>query len=224
MKILSLVLSIGLLLGATRAAAAEGPTADYKINDEYTTKSPDGATTVEQYLGIDKDGNYHWQFWARRSDSMTLLGPEQQDYSADFRFTRDSRYLVRLQKIGSGEGTLFLYKLGPKGFVAATSKPFGDLAWAYFYSRPESRKIIKPEFHVNVDLLKGIDDNYQWTGQRWPEGRYLLVTLSGAAEPKGKHRQVETVDGWQCRYDLETGKFDVPAIFRDNNAEALEPE
>jgi len=77
---------------------------------------------------------------------------------------------------------------------------------------------------VNVDLLKGIDDNYQWTGQRWPEGRYLLVTLSGAAEPKGKHRQVETVDGWQCRYDLETGKFDVPAIFRDNNAEALEPE
>jgi len=61
MKILSLVLSIGLLLGATRAAAAEGPTADYKINDEYTTKSPDGATTVEQYHGIDKDGNYHWR-------------------------------------------------------------------------------------------------------------------------------------------------------------------
>ena len=53
---------------------------------------------------------------------MTLLGPEQDDYAADFRFTRDSRWLVRLQKTGSGEGTMFLYKLGPKGFEAATSE------------------------------------------------------------------------------------------------------
>jgi len=107
-------------------------------------KSPDGATTVEQYFRTDKDDNYLWQFWARRSDSMTLLGPEQQDYPSDFRFTADSHWLVRMQKTGSGEGSLYLYKLGPQGFVAATKRPLSDLAWAYFKHRPESRKIRKP--------------------------------------------------------------------------------
>src|SRR6201993_4983023 len=145
MKMISLVFSIGVLLAcAAPAMSAQpaGPTAEYKIKEENTIKSPDGATTVEQYFKTDKDENYLWQFWARRSDSMTLLGPEQEDYAADFRFTRDSRWLVLMQKTGWGEGSLFLYKLGPQGFVAATKKPLGDLAWAFFYSRPESRKIM----------------------------------------------------------------------------------
>jgi len=63
---------------------------------------------------------------------MTLLWPKQQDYSADFRFTHDSRWLVRSQKTGSGEGSLFLYKLGPQGCVAATKKPLSELAWHFF--------------------------------------------------------------------------------------------
>ena len=34
----------------------------------------------------------------------------------------------------------YLYRLGPQGFVPATKKPLGDLAWAYFKSRPERRR------------------------------------------------------------------------------------
>jgi hypothetical protein len=140
---------VGLFLAfAFGAAAAEtaGPSADYKIDPEYTSTSPDGATTIEQYAKTDADGNDTWQFWARHGDKPTLLKPEQQDYSAGFRFTNDSRWLMRTQKTGSGEANLYLYKLGPDGFVAATAKPLSDLAWAYFYSRPDSRKIMKPDF------------------------------------------------------------------------------
>lgn len=97
--------AIGLLLacavGAVAAQAA-GPAADYKINPEYTSTSPDGATTVEQYARISADGDYTWQFWARRQDKLTLLKPEQPDYAAGFRFTSDSRWLVRMQKTGAG--------------------------------------------------------------------------------------------------------------------------
>ena len=223
---LAVSLSWSLACGVpAMAASPTGPSADYVFHDDedHTIKSPDAATTVEQYARIDKDGNYHWQFWAHRSDTMTLLGPEQEDYAADFRFTRDGRWLVRLQKTGSGAGTMFLYKLGPKGFEAATKKPFGDLIWAYFYSRPESRKVKKPEFHINAGLLKGIDDNFhQLTGESWPDSRYLVVGISG--ELLSKHKQIATVDGWRCRYDLETGKFDVPKVFAKDNVEALEPE
>ena len=227
MKMISFAFSIGALLACeapAMSAQPAGPTAEYKLEEKYTVKSPDGATTVEEYFKTDKDENYFWQFWARRSNSMTLLGPEQEDYPADFRFTRDSRWLVRMQKTGSGEGSLFLYKLGLQGFVAATKKPFGDLAWAFFYSRPESRKVMKPDFHINEGLLKGTDDNYQWTGEKWPDSRYLLIGLWGEVEPNGKHHQLTTVRDWRCRYDLQEGKFDVPQIFAKSNAEALVPK
>jgi hypothetical protein len=32
------------------------------------------------------------------------------------------------------------------------------------------------------------------------------------------------VRGWRCRYDLQTGKFDVPALFSSDNAKAVVPE
>ena len=209
------------------AAPPAGPSADYVFHDDedHTIKSPDGATTVEQYARIDKDGNYHWQFWAHRSDTMTLLGPEQEDYAADFRFTRDGRWLVRLQKTGSGAGTMFLYKLGPSGFEAATKKPFGDLIWAYFYSRPESRKVTKPNFHINTRLLDPADDGKDWSGdESWPDNDYLVLTLEGEVMPTRKHGQLFTVRDWHCRYDLETGKFDVPESLAKDNAAALAPQ
>ena len=142
-----------LFLVCVIGAAAAEP-AGYKIDPEYMSTSPDGATIVEQYAKTDADGNYTWQFWARRGDKLTLLKPEQQDYAAGFRFTNDSRWLVRMQKTGSGEADLYLYKLGPDGFVAATAKPLSDLAWVYFYSRPDSRKIMKPDFHIDAELLE----------------------------------------------------------------------
>jgi hypothetical protein len=208
------------------AAAAEpaGPPTDYKIDPEYTSTSPDGATIVEQYAKTDADGNYTWQFWARRGDKLTLLKPEQQDYAAGFRFTNDSCWLVCMQKTGSGEADLYLYKLGPDGFVAATAKPLSDLAWAYFYSRPDSRKIMKPDFHIDAELLKGIDENYRWIGVDWPDSRYIVVTLSGDVSPNKRHGQIRSVRGWRCRYDLQKGAFDVPPEFKEHNVKAVGPD
>ena len=181
-----LAYSIALCLacaGGTIAAQTVGPAADYKINPEYTSTSPDGTITIEQYAKIAADGSYTWQFWARRGDKLTLLKPEQPDYAAGFRFTNDSQWLVRMQKTGAGEGSLYLYHLGPQGFAAATRKPLGDLAWAYFKSLPDSRKIKRPDFHIDAGLVKGLDDNYRWMGESWPDSRYLVISLSGDVRP-----------------------------------------
>jgi hypothetical protein len=218
--------SIGLFLvcaiGATMAQSA-GPTADYKINTDYTSTSPDGTTTIEQYAKTDADGNYTWQFWARRQATLTLLKPEQPDYAAGFRFTNDSQWVVRMQKTGSGEQSLYLYKLGPQGFATATPKPLDDLAWAYFNSLPVSRKVPKPDFHMVTDLVKGVDDNYHWMGENWPDSHYLVISLSGSVSPTSHHGQIDALNGWHCRYDLQTGKFDVPPDFAANNAKAVVP-
>ena len=98
-----------LLAGGMAQSQPAGPPAGYKIDSEYTVKSPDGATVVEQYSKTDADGDYTWQFWARHGGTLTMLPPEQPDYSAGFRFTANSQWLVRMQKTGSGESSLYLY-------------------------------------------------------------------------------------------------------------------
>jgi hypothetical protein len=219
----SLASLIGVLLACAVSAAGQpaGPAADYKIQPDDTSTSPDGATTVEQYLKIDVDNNYTWQFWARRDGKLTMLQPEQPDYRAGFRFTPDSKWIVRMQKTGAGSGELYLYRLGPQGFAAATAKPLSELAWAYFKSLPDFRKIVKPDFHIEAGLVKGVDDNYRWMGENWPDSRYLVITLSGDVLPTSRHGQIRSVRGWRCRYDLQKGAFDVPADFAANNAKAI---
>jgi hypothetical protein len=216
---LLVVCGIGVCSIVTAAAEPAGPPAGYSIDPEFTEKSPDGAIAIEQYENKETD-DYKWQFWVRREGTFTLLDPEPAGYPAGFRFTNDLKWLVRMQKTGSGESTLYLYRLGPQGFVPATKEPLGDLAWAYFKSRPEWRKVRKdPEYHIAAHLLKGTEENYRWLGVDWPQNRYLLISLSGDADLKTrKPMQTGVVNDWHCRYDLQTGKFDVPPLFSKNNA------
>ena len=111
----------------TATAEPAGPPAGYEIEPEYTQTSPDGVITIEQYVNKD---DWKWQFWVRRKDTFTLLD-EHADYPAGFRFTNDLKWIVRMQKTGSGESTLYLYRLTPHGYVPASKKPLGYLAWAY---------------------------------------------------------------------------------------------
>jgi hypothetical protein len=46
----------------------------------------------------------------------------------------------------------------------------------------------------------------------------------GSSDHSVKPMQTSVVRGWSCRYDLQTSKFDVPALFSDDNAKAVVPE
>ncbi len=214
--------SIGVCSGTAAAPAA--PAAGYKIKEEYTQKSPDGAVAIEQYFNKDTDDG-KFQFWVRRQGTLTLLDPEPALYPAGLRFTNDLKWIVRGQKTGSGESTLYLYRLTPQGYVRASKKPLGDLAWDYMKTRPDWRKLVKaPEYHSTANLLKGLAENYRGLGVEWPANRYLLIGLSGEAHVRGrKPMQTGVVNDWRCRYDLQTGKFDVPALFANDNAKAVVP-
>jgi hypothetical protein len=217
--------AIGVCGIGTAAAQPAGPAAGYTIDPEFTKTSANGAITIEQYVNKDTV-DYKWQFRVRRQGTFTLLDPEPADYPADFVFTNDLKWIVRLQKTGSGESTLYLYGLTPDGYVPASKKPLGELAWAYLKTRPDWRKIKKaPEYHMSANLVKGLEENYRWLGVDWPANRYILISLSGDADIKGrKPMQTSVVHGWRCRYDLQTGKFDVPPLFSNDNAKAVVPQ
>ena len=214
-------LAFALTLAASPALAASGPPPGFTLSDdaEFAFTSPDKATRIEQYVKDSGDFDIKWQVWARRGDQMTELKPEQL-YPAGFRFTSDSQWLVRMQKTGSGEQDLFLYHLENGAFVSATRTSLSDLAWDYFHSRPDTGNM-KLDYHISANLMKGTEDAYRWLGVDWPNNRYLLISLSGEMDKKPNNVAVKGLANWRCRYDLKTGRFDVPAMFAKGNAEAL---
>src|SRR5260221_8437984 len=118
--------SIGVCSGAAAAPPA-APPAGYKIDEQFTQKSSDGAITIEQYLNKETD-DWKWQFWVRRQGAFTQLDPEPARYAAGFIFTNDLKWIVRVQKIGSGTSTLHLYRLQPQGEFRVSKKPPGGPA------------------------------------------------------------------------------------------------
>src|ERR1700676_3050638 len=104
-----------LAVATTAPARAEGPRAGFKLKAEYTEKSPDQTMWVEQYAKAQEDESLLYQFWTFDRDHRHpfLLNPGENDqlagYAAGFRFSPDSQWLVRMQKLGAGYQTLFLY-------------------------------------------------------------------------------------------------------------------
>ena len=64
-----------------------------------------------------------------------------------------------------------------------------------------------------------MEENYAWMGQRWPDSRYVVISLS--FDMKGLHEKTPWIEGWHCVYDLKTGTFSVPGDFAENNAKAV---
>jgi len=129
-----------------------------------------------------------------------------------------------MQKLGAGYQTLFLYRRKGYQFSPATTKPLGDLAWDYFFSTPASegmhRDLGDPYAlgHAFVGLVKGMEENYAWMDQHWPDSHYIVISLS--FDTQGE-KPSPWIEGWRCVYDLKTGAFSVPPDFAENNAKAI---
>ena len=226
------ILGIGLLVLAAMAAApvrAEGPAPDLKrLEDKDDTfKSPDKSIVIEQYARNGGDDGFSYQFWIfdkNHKNAFLLNRDEDKDlahYPAGFRFSPNSKWLVRMQGTGAGFQTLLLYKRDGNRFVAATGKPLGDLAWDYFFTQPASKDMpTEPDElnHKRADLLKGMEENYAWLGVKWPDSRYIVISLG--FDIQGNERPTPFIQAWRCVYDTQTGQFSVPASFAEHNAQA----
>jgi hypothetical protein len=220
-----------LAFATVAPASAEGPGAGFNLKAEYTEKSPDQTVQVEQYAKAQEDESLLYQFWTFDGDHRHpfLLNPGEGDdvagYAAGFRFSPDSQWLVRMQKLGAGSQTLFLYRRNGYQFSPATRKPLGDLAWDYFFTTRASKRMHRDPKdpyaldHAFVGLVKGMEENYAWMGEHWPDSRYVVISLS--FDMQGEEVKAPWIEGWHCVYDLKTGAFSVPPDFAENNAKAV---
>ena len=226
------IFGIGLVILSAVVSAparAEGPASDLKRLEEKedTFKSPDKTLVIEQYSRNGGDDGFSYQFWIfgkNRKNAFLLNRDEDKDlahYPAGFRFSPNSKWLVRMQGTGAGFQTLLLYKRQGDHFVAATEKPLGNLAWEYFFTQPISKDMpTQPDElnHKRADLLKGMEENYAWLGVKWPDSRYVVISLG--FDIQGNDKPTPYIQGWRCVYDTQTGKFSVPATFAEHNAQS----
>lgn len=227
-------MGFGLLFGlaAVAPAGADGPGSKFKLleDPDATFTSPDGQLRVEQYSRDMGDEGFLHQSWTFDNGHRHgfLLGRGKGDddsaaYQAGFRFSPDSQWLVRMQKLGSGTHTLFLYRRD--GYRFSPAKPLGNMAWDYFFRQGDAKGMHRDPKdpysmdHAQTNLIKGLEENYAWMGQHWPDSRYLVISLS--FDTQGEHPRSPWIEDWECVYDLKTGKFSVPADFADNNAKAI---
>ena len=227
----TVLILLGLGVAPMTAALAAGPPAGFKRVSDGTFISPDKTMRVEQYAKKQEDGGSIYQFWTfdRNHRHGYLLNPDEGEdptgYAAGFRFSADSQWLVRMQKLGSGSQTLFLYRRNGHVFSPATAKPLGDLAWDYFFTTPTAQGMHRdPENpygldHAFVALVKGMETNYAWLGMHWPDSRYVVISLS--FDMQGEEVKAPLIEDWYCVYDLRTGSFSVPAEFAARNAKAI---
>src|SRR5450759_4012240 len=220
-----------LALATAAPATADGPRTGFKLDRDAIFTSPDHQVRVEQYSKPTKDGDLLYQFWTfdRIHRNAILLKPGDDDdlagYAAGFRFSPDSQWLLRMQKQGAGYQTLFLYRRKGYRFSPATTKPLGDLAWDYFFTTPASKGMHRDPKdpyaldHAFVGLVKGMEENYAWMGQHWPDSRYVVISLS--FDMQGEDKPGPWIEGWRCVYDLKSGAFSVPSDFAENNAKAV---
>src|SRR5260370_12025264 len=149
-----------LALATVAPASADGPRAGFKLDQEATVFiSPDQKVRVELYYKERKDEwRLLFQFWTFDADHRHgfLLNPREgvdlAGYRAGFRFSPDSQWLVRMQKLGAGYQTLFLYRRNGYQFSPATTKPLCDLAWDYFFTTPASQGMhLNPKGPYSLD-------------------------------------------------------------------------
>lgn len=201
-------------------ADADGPGAGFKLGSESSEPvvSPDKSVQIEQYVKTDAEGDSLFQYWAfdAKHKHGHLLNPaettDSAGYPSDFLFTPDGQWLVRETKLGSGASTLFLYRRVGDRFVPATAKVLGDLAWDFFFSRPEGASIDHDSrYPISGPAMAALATKLR---QRdWDENRALVITLSG-----GDNREVQA---WHCLYDLKTATFSVPEEFEATNKVAV---
>jgi hypothetical protein len=213
----AILLLVALVTAAPASADSPGSELERLPDADHTFTSPDGQVSVEQFTKKKDEYDHVYQFWTfdgKHQNGALLNRNEDTDlagYPAGFRFSRNSQWLVRMQKLGAGYHTLFLYRRTGDQFSPATPKPLGDMAWDYFFSQPLSKML---------HLVQGMDDNYAGMGKHWPDSRYIVLTLS--FDSQGEDKPLPWIDGWRCVFDTKTGQFSIPVDFPGHYAKAVE--
>ena len=162
-----LIVSIAFIIAPTFIAKAE------------VTNAPSGSYLIEQRYIEEQSGEDvgHWEAILRFSDrskpDATLAAdPDRYLWPATYLISPDEKWILRLQKTGSGENCALLYRVDLNGSVWRLEQHLDDLA--FVVSTAGSRFSRSDFYHVTLTLVS------------WDMEKGLLhLRIRATAEDKG---------------------------------------
>jgi len=162
---------------------------------EYTEQSPKETYTVEQWVD-QGDDDWRWQTWVRTKEGEVFQLPKADGiYGATIRFSPSERFLLLLQKTGSGENRALLYErqkngrfrpLMQKASMQEDEGGFSNQAWDFFEKTVGFKASL---YHQAVGSMP------------W-EGETLAVVLSGQDLGNDYY-----VNDWRVHYDCTAKRW-----------------
>jgi hypothetical protein len=169
-----------ILAASVAANAATGPT-------EYVTKATSGRySIIQRYVEPESTQDNQDGTWdavlrfhdASQSDATLATGPEQYLWPGDYRISPDERWILRLQKTGSGENCALLYRVEANGQVWRLEQHLDELAFAIVTRGSHLSR--SNYYHVLVDLVS-------WDMQSGLLHMKIMGTPEDTANPQIDH-------------------------------------
>ena len=121
------------------AFAAEGR------GQDVVTVSPHKSFKIVQHR--DEDWRQVLTFQKNPAKSITLEASIP--WPADYHISPDDRWILRIQKTGSGENVSFLYRVDPGSRIWRMEEQVGVLAFAFLARRPDLPKDL---YHTGIEF------------------------------------------------------------------------
>jgi hypothetical protein len=128
---------------------------------EYVEKAPSGKYTIVQRFIEPKDQQDNQDFGAweatlhfsdkSKPDATLAADPDRYLWPADYLISPDERWILRLQKTGSGENSALLYHVDSNGQVWRLEQHLDDLAFAVATARSHLSR--SDYYHIGVGLV-----------------------------------------------------------------------
>jgi uncharacterized protein YecT (DUF1311 family) len=189
--------------GYNKIQEVESPTKDF-ILQEFDKPQPDGTAPGEKQVWIvsstDPSDHHALPFYRGETGENRNESYEK----ASYKISPDDKWIFREQRDEFGLDSAYLYgrKTGTE-FEKQTGKPLDDLAWEFF-----ARTVKK----LGRDSLR----HYSVAFGSWRDNSKKVRLLLSGDE---KHAWI--IENWTCDYNLETGKFELPAELRKQNSKAI---
>ncbi|QIF00393.1 polysaccharide biosynthesis/export family protein [Roseimicrobium sp. ORNL1] len=172
----------------------------------YTSASPTGRFLIEQYHTTTGD-IWDWEFWISRKGggSAVKLQTGKRDpamYGALFSFHPSEKWLIRVQKTGSGDSVAVLYRITKEGAVVkdGPGEAFDELAWTEFDRVYSLSGDGTQRYHTGCHFLG-------WEA----DGETLRLQLTAA------HCYGDYWADWTVHYHLGTRRFFFASDDREHN-------
>jgi hypothetical protein len=147
-------------------------------------KSPKGSYIITQTLGERWSAALHFVDGSR-VDAPLAADPDQYPWPASYYISPDEKWIMRIQKIGSGENWAFLYHVEPSGRVWRLEQHLDDLAFRFLATKLGIAR--KDFYHTGLEFVL------------WDTNRHLLrFTVSGSRlNESGKGIERQLAYDWQ---------------------------